>query len=391
MAVASSKAQHAAGGHFYHDYLTDAAGTLEDALVRLKNCENSRCSLDDAIDISHRIKGNAAMYGFADLGIVAGKTESRLRCQDHETDSAVALLALIDLIDKINDICQSHGKSERHALRNTPTIKSVDINSMSQSVDVSLDRRRILIAYEDIWVSEFIASLFGPEFSVKICQSGEDAFSQIRKFAPELIILENSFGGLDDLAFLKALKGNTHAQNIPIFMSFDPDTPDVIAQALSLGIDGFAIDKHEILDVVISAKSILEKRTHKVLVVDDDPVVRDLLSDVLTGGGLEVDTAVDGLEALTYLSQNTPDIILLDRFMPRLEGGTVLYEIQSKINLKSIPVLILTAMVNQGEATSWFERGATDFIPKPFDPEEVLMRVKQHLKPMQTVGHDPWL
>jgi len=76
--------------------------------------------------------------------------------------------------------------------------------------------------------------------------------------------------------------------------------------------------------------------------------------------------------------------------MPRLEGGTVLYEIQSKINLKSIPVLILTAMVNQGEATSWFERGATDFIPKPFDPEEVLMRVKQHLKPMQTVGHDPW-
>ena len=69
--------------------------------------------------------------------------------------------------------------------------------------------------------------------------------------------------------------------------------------------------------------------------------------------------------------------------MPRLEGGTVLYEIQNKINLKSIPVLILTAMVNQGEAKSWFERGAADFIPKPFDPDEVVMRVKQHLETRQ--------
>ena len=95
--------------------------------------------------------------------------------------------------------------------------------------------------------------------------------------------------------------------------------------------------------------------------------------------GLNVDIAGDGLEALNYLGQTRPDLVLLDRFMPRLEGGTVLYEIQNKINLKSIPVLILTSMVNHGEAKSWFERGAADFIPKPFDPEEVVLRVKQHL------------
>jgi len=123
-----------------------------------------------------------------------------------------------------------------------------------------------------------------------------------------------------------------------------------------------------------------------VLVVDDDPVVRELLKQVLKSAGLKVDTVQDGLEALDYLSRETPDIVLLDRFMPRLEGGTVLYEIQNKINLKSIPVLILTAMVNQGEAKSWFERGAADFIPKPFDPEEVVMRVKQHLETRQSAA-----
>jgi len=122
------------------------------------------------------------------------------------------------------------------------------------------------------------------------------------------------------------------------------------------------------------------------LVVDDDPIVRDLLNHTLSSGGLKVDTACDGLEALTYLSTHTPDIVILDRFMPRLEGGTVLYEIQNKINLKSIPVLILTSMVNRGEAKNWFERGAADFIPKPFDPEEVLMRVQQHLDTSQKVA-----
>jgi len=140
------------------------------------------------------------------------------------------------------------------------------------------------------------------------------------------------------------------------------------------------------LEIVDSARKYLDQPPQSVLVVDDDPMVRELLKHSLASGGLIVDTASDGIEALSYLSQKTPDLILLDRFMPRLEGGTVLYEVQNKINLKSIPVLILTAMVNRGEAKSWFERGAADFIPKPFDPEEVLMRVKQHLEAKQRLA-----
>ena len=155
--------------------------------------------------------------------------------------------------------------------------------------------------------------------------------------------------------------------------------PEAIAEAISFGVDGFSEDKLEILDIVNSARAFIHKPAKSVLVVDDDPVVQQLLTQALKSAGLQVDTAKDGLDALNYLASTTPDLVLLDRFMPRLEGGTVLYEIKNKINLKSIPVLILTSMVNQGEAKNWFERGAADFIPKPFDPEEVVMRVKQHL------------
>lgn len=387
---ALTKARQSEASHFYFDYLKEAGETLEGALMRLKNCENSQLEPSAAIDLSHRIKGNAAMYGFPELGLSAGRTETRLRDLDENTDPANALLSLIDLIDKIHDICLCQGKSEPIELRTTPAIQIKNTTSVSQSADVSLDRRRILIAYEDIWISELMSSLFGADFSVTICQTGEETFSEIRKQKPDLIVLESGFGGLEGLNFLEAVKNNKYARDVPIFMSFEPGSHEMMAKALSLGVDSFADDKHEILDIVISAKSILQKQAQKVLVVDDDPVVRELLTHVLTGAGMEVDTMNDGLEALNYLSQNTPDIILLDRFMPRLEGGTVLYEIQNKINLKSIPVLILTAMVNQGEATSWFERGAADFIPKPFDPEEVLMRVKRHLKKEQKAGFETW-
>ena len=178
---------------------------------------------------------------------------------------------------------------------------------------------------------------------------------------------------------MERFKAAPETKDLPVFLAFDADTPEAIAQAISLGVDGFSEDKLEILDVVNSVRKLIHKPAKSVLVVDDDPVVQQLLTQALKSAGLNVDTAKDGIDALNYLSENTPDLILLDRFMPRLEGGTVLYEIQNKINLKSIPVLILTSMVNQGEAKSWFERGAADFIPKPFDPQEVVMRAKQHL------------
>ena len=390
LADALSKARPSDVSHFYFDYLKEAAEKFEGALMRLKNCDESQCQLSDAIDVAHRIKGNAAMYGHADLGLMAGRTEARLRNLTAGTDPANTLLSLIELIEKIHDICQGQGKSEPSRLLNTPAIKPIEMAPVSQSADLSFDRRRILIGYQDIWVSELMASLLGAEFLVTICETSEEIHSEIRRHKPDLIILESCFGGLEGLDFLRALKRSEHTTGVPVFMSFDPNSPGEIAEALSLGVDGFSDDKHEILDIVISAKSMLEKQAPKVLIVDDDVVVRDLLSHALKSAGMEVDTMTDGLEALKYLSENTPDIVLLDRFMPRLDGGTVLYEIQNKINLNSIPVLILTAMVNQGEAKNWFERGAADFIPKPFDPEEVVMRVKRHLKKAPMLGHESW-
>jgi len=337
--------QRAESGQFYIGYLRDAAALFEGAIQRLNHCEDSQCDVADATDMAHRIKGNAAMYNYPNLGLTAGKVEGLLRAHSAASESANLILPLINLVDEIHAICRESDKLELPELPITLAVDNEDPWQVSQSAAVSVDRKSILLAYQDAWLCDLMKSLLEPEYEVLSVHTG-----------------------------------------IPTFIAFGENSHEDIAKAISLGVRGFTDDKHEILEIVEFAKKQLDQPPQSVLVVDDDPMVRELLKHSLISGGLRVDMASDGIEALAYLSQNTPDLILLDRFMPRLEGGTVLYEVQNKINLKSIPVLILTAMVNSGEAKSWFERGAADFIPKPFDPEEVLMRVKQHLEAKQKLA-----
>ncbi len=386
----AEQTEHQTISQYYLGYLLDAVEIFEGAILRLKRCEDSHCDLADAVDMAHRIKGNAAMYSYPDLGLKAGEVEALLRAANPLSDPANALRAIIHLIDDIQLVCREMQSPTRPTTKpSTQATLPTQLNS--PVVSDTPRRKRILLAYRDIWICDLMSSLLADEFDIISLNAGEDVELALQSSPPDLLILEQDLGDMTALELLRRLKaghGNPSAglDGIGTFIAFPPNSPALIAEGLSLGIDGFADDSHEILEIADFARGFLKDVQKRVLVVDDDPIVRKMLTHTLRAGGMHVDTATDGIEALAYLSDNAPDIILLDRFMPRLEGGTVLYEIQNKINLKAIPVLILTAMVNRGEAKNWFERGAADFIPKPFDPEEVLMRVRKHLDVRQKVA-----
>lgn len=411
MVSVNHTAQHNKIAQYYVSYLEDAVGTFEGAITRLKRCDGSRCDmsacgLKDAIDMAHRIKGNAAMYDHAKLGLKAADLEMLLRANAGETDHSTSLLAIIRFVDDITALCTgsdiaafSEGAPSEPrftlAVDNNDKIDSHDMSVRTQfapdinaptAIRPSVNRKRILIAYEDPWLCELLGGLLEADFDVTTSHSLQDIVREVEAHPPALLVMEDGIDGANGVDFAKKLKDAIGQTEMKTFIAFASNAPEKIAYAISQGMNGFTDDKFEVLEIVDFAKGLLGRPTQTVLVVDDDPMVRDILERILLSSGYVVDTACDGLAALDYLAENTPDIVLLDRFMPRLEGGTVLYEIQNKINLKSIPVLILTAMVNRGEAKSWFERGAADFIPKPFDPEEVLMRVKQHLETGQTLA-----
>lgn len=380
LALALEKAEHSKISHFYYDYLQDALKVFKTAILCFKCRKDTEGSVAAALDMSHRIKGNAAMYGHGQLGLMAAESEVLLRKLDSNAKPDEAHLSLMHLTQKIELICEEIdlGQTEHNFRKPFIEIHNEELKVVEE--DIGLKRKTILVAYCDVWVSNLIASLFTSEFDVKICKDEEEFLSEALLRKPNLIILENGFGQTGSFKLFETLKQSTYTKDTPILMTFEANRPQEIAKAISLGVYDFVDNKNDILNVVDASRNILHKINQKVLIVDDDFIVRELLSDVLSGSGFEVETASDGLEALDCLSKSKPNIVLLDRFMPGLDGGSVLYEIKNNPELQSIPVLILTAMVNRREATSWFERGAADFIPKPFDPEEVLMRIKQHME-----------
>ena len=116
----------------------------------------------------------------------------------------------------------------------------------------------------------------------------------------------------------------------------------------------------------------------RILIVDDDDEIRELLEFDVRSSGYFVDTAKDGLEGLNKALNNTYDLILLDVMMPKMNGFDVCKNIR---NAKlSIPILMLTAKGTIEDKTSGFDCGADDYLVKPFDVQEVLLRIRVLLR-----------
>ena len=122
----------------------------------------------------------------------------------------------------------------------------------------------------------------------------------------------------------------------------------------------------------------MEHVSKRILVVDDDTEIRELLEFDISHSGYYVDTAKDGLEGLNKALNNSYDLILLDVMMPKMNGFDVCKNIrQAKI---SVPILMLTAKGTIEDKTEGFDGGADDYLVKPFDIQEVLLRIRVLLR-----------
>ncbi len=115
-----------------------------------------------------------------------------------------------------------------------------------------------------------------------------------------------------------------------------------------------------------------------ILVVDDEPNIREVVELYLRREGFAVTVAADGAAALAAVNQNPPDLIVLDLMLPRIEGFAVLESMRQ--NGHDIPVIMLTAKTTEAEQIAGFELGADDYVTKPFSPKTLVARVKAVLR-----------
>ncbi len=153
-----------------------------------------------------------------------------------------------------------------------------------------------------------------------------------------------------------------------------------------LGADGFVFQKHSrklhsfflfLLYDILVKKSIIEEGVcimAKILIVDDEPRIRELIREHLQYAGYICEEAADGSAALTQLSGGGFDLVILDLMMPFMDGMTCLREMRARhINT---PVIILTARGEEYDKLAGLESGADDYVVKPFSPRELVARVK---------------
>ena len=117
----------------------------------------------------------------------------------------------------------------------------------------------------------------------------------------------------------------------------------------------------------------------KILIVEDDEKSLDVARILLKNAGYMVIEAGDGLEALDKASEETPDLILMDMQLPRLDGYEATRRIKSDERLANIPVIALTSYAMKGDREKTFEAGCTGYIEKPIEPATFVETVEKYL------------
>ena len=117
-----------------------------------------------------------------------------------------------------------------------------------------------------------------------------------------------------------------------------------------------------------------------ILVVDDDAVSRHVLCQTLTDAGLRNVACESGAEALQYLAEHSPQVVLLDLVMPPPDGHAILQHIRQTPRLAEVPVVVLTALESDDEIERVFASGADDYVHKPFRPAELIARLRGQLR-----------
>jgi two-component system cell cycle response regulator DivK len=116
-----------------------------------------------------------------------------------------------------------------------------------------------------------------------------------------------------------------------------------------------------------------------ILVVEDQEDNRQILRDLLTSGGFDMIEAENGADAITAAEANRPDLILMDIQLPILDGYEATRRIKANLDLKSIPIIVVTSYALSGDEDKARLAGCDDYVAKPFSPRELLAKIKAYV------------
>ncbi|MBL8164968.1 MAG: response regulator [Anaerolineae bacterium] len=232
----------------------------------------------------------------------------------------------------------------------------------------------VLVIDDDASVRELVSRFLTKEgFNVRTAVSGVEGLRAAREFKPDVITLDVMMPGMDGWAVLSALKADPALAAIPVVMMTIVSDKNL---AYSLGAADYLtkpIDRDKLMHTL--RKYECKHPVCKILVVDDDPQIREIVQRTLVKEGYEVSEAVDGKDALDKVTADAPEIILLDLMMPRMDGFDFLMELRK--SGRSIPVIVITARDLSDEDQQRLNGQVMQVLQKgAYRPEQLLAEVR---------------
>jgi hypothetical protein len=232
---------------------------------------------------------------------------------------------------------------------------------------------RILVVDDDPVVRDLLGRHLGRDgFNVQTAANGKDAVEIAKSFLPDVITLDVLMPYMDGWAVLSEIKKDDSLAQIPVIMISITEDKKL---GFSLGASEFLtkpVDQNELRATI--EKYVGAGKPGRVMIVEDDAVVRELLARILENNGQEVIQAENGRIGLELLEQGAPDVIVLDLMMPEVDGFEFLAELRATQKWAAIPVIIATAKTLTQEEQDRLQGNVEQVLLKGDQPIEQLMQ-----------------
>ncbi len=215
-------------------------------------------------------------------------------------------------------------------------------------------------------------------YEVESAGDGQEALAKYRDFQPDLIILDILMPGMDGYTFVLEFKKIGDLKMTPIIiLTSRPSMREIFAIE---GINDYIIKPFKTEDLLRKIEKRMTAKGKKILVVDDEPEVVDVIKSRLTRNGYDVITAYNGMEGLEVAKKERPDLIVLDVMMPKLDGYHVCRMLKFDQKYRNISIVVLSALAAQEENILIAKQvGADACLAKPYDGNVLLQTIKELL------------
>ena len=271
--------------------------------------------------------------------------------------------------------------------------------------------RKIVIVDDDELEFEKFKKEFGnDELRIEYIQDSEYAFSKIAEVQPDLIIIDLMMPKIDGVTLSYKLKSNLKTKHIPILISTAKDLSDDERKSLSNIVENIAVkSKGHPLDVLKIVRDRIQMQESNptpveeeeeigdngnnghtktepikeqenlpsVMIVDDDPDTLFTIDEIVQACGCSTYLAKNGIECLKLLEEATPDLVLLDIMMPKMDGFQTIKLIRENEKWQDLPVYAVSAKAMSADSEIILKQGFNDFVPKPVNAQSLSFKIKQ--------------